>query len=483
MPYLYQDPRWQMWSMGSIAQWYLRPSQLEIYLMLRSQKRPHIECARQFGKTTSILVWVLEELNRHPGHIVRWCEPLKNQCREIVIPEVKKLQKHAPYHMRMKWNSTDSVFRHPNGSLLYLRGVNEDSGESARGSHANIIVADEFGFWKNAKYIVEEVLKPQLETTGGSFVYTSTPPEDLSHLYYQYADEAVSDGRFLMKTIYDNESLSPERIEEIKKDCGGDNSIAWLRERLCHRIKDPEKVIVPEYEESRVMVPNDYPKPRYFDAYVGGDSGADDNTAILYAYIDFVKGEVVFEDELVMNNATTPTIIAGSKEKERINWGTAECQCQLGDFNVGPKMCLHHGLQPMRRVYDADKQLIYDIAREHKYLIEYPEKTEKLASIRWFRRMVQDGKVKVKERCKVLHRQLRVGQWSNEKHTDFMRSDDADLKHLDALAAAIYLVRSVLWTHNPFPQYEGVSPYTHFIPETPTSTHDEQALDAALGGF
>jgi hypothetical protein len=473
-----------LWSQGVIAPWHLRPSQLDVFSLMLRSKRPHIECARQFGKTTSILDFVLEMLIRNPGWICRWCEPWKEQCHEIVIPAVDKLQREITSSNRFRWREKGSQYRHPNGSVLYLRGVNEDKGESSRGPHSHIIVADEFGSWRNARYVVDEVLKPQLETTNGWFIFASTPPEDLGHLYYIYADEAADEGRFIQKTIFDNESLSKERIEEIKKDCGGDQSAAWLRERLLHRIKNPEKVVVPEYDEKLNDIEDDVRRPQFFDAYVGGDSGADDNTVILFSYWDFANDCIVFEDELVLNSQTTKVIADRAKEKEKENWGTEECFCELQPNPVGPKICMKHGLQPASRVYDADKQILIDISTEHRYVVTLPEKSDRMAAIRYFRLQVQQGKVKVKKKCRVLRRQLKVGQWANEKHLDFARSEDMELKHLDAIAAAVYLVRSVNRNHNPYPLYgSDVNQYTHMIPDVGPTGIEEQNLDAAFSIF
>jgi phage tail protein X len=436
----------------------LRPSQLEIYELIHKTKRPHIECARQFGKTTTILDFVVEALNANPGWICRWCEPWKEQCHEIVIPAMNKLQENAPKHKTMRWREKGSRYIHPNGSILYLRGVNEDRGESSRGPHANIIVADEFGSWRNARYIVDEVLKPQLETTAGWFIFTSTPPEDMGHLYYLYADEAENDGRFIQKTIFDNESLSGERIEEIKRDCGGEQSMAWQRERLCKRIKNPDKVVVPEYTDEIVDLPSDYKRPEFFDWYVGGDNGVDDNTVLLFGYHDFMNDWVVIEDELVLNCQTTKVIAERAKEKEAALYGK--------------------GSTPYRRVLDADKQVLVDMVVTEKYSVYLPEKSDKHAAIRALRRRIQQGKLKIDRRCKVLRRQLRVGQWRDEKHQDFSRSEDNELKHLDAIAAAIYFNRTVVTTRNPYPANMGVSVSTHHIPEDLAGSEktDEQAL-------
>ena len=456
------------WQHGTIAAWYLRPSQLDIYELLLACKRPHVECARQFGKTTTILAYIMELLNQHPGWICRWCEPWKEQCHEIVIPAVNKLQEWAPTNKKMKWREKGSQYIHPNGSILYLRGVNEDKGESSRGPHSHVIVADEFGSWKNARYIVDDVLKPQLETTNGPFIFASTPPEDLGHLYYIYADTALMEGRFIQKIIHDNESLPPARIEEIKKDCGGETTAAWLRERLCQRIKNPEMTVIPEYEDTLEgnVVPNDYKAPDYFDCYVGGDNGADDNTVLLFGYYDFLNDEIVIENELVLNNQTSEVIAKRAKDIERDLWQEGE-------------------KKPYRRVYDADKQVLIDMVSTHKYTVYAPEKADRIAAIRALRIRVKQRKFKIKARCKVLRHQLNVGMWRDEKHLDFQRSDDEMLKHLDAIAAAVYFNRSVVKNRNPYPQYPGASPYTHLVPEPLLSSNpeDQAIVDAFTNVF
>ena len=198
--------------------------------------------------------------------------------------------------------------------------------------------------------------------------------------------------------------------------------------------------VVPEFNEKNI-VDDDYPRPEYFDTYVGGDSGFDDNTAILFAYYDFLKDELVIEDEYVTSGKTTSEIINNCKLKELELWGTQK---------------------PYKRVLDADKQQIYDIHSDHGYIILPPHKDQRLASIHEFRIRVQKAKVKIKRRCANVIRQLRVGMWKDERHSDFQRSEG--LGHLDCIAAAIYLNRSIDTSHNPVPQYPGASAYTHFIP-------------------
>ena len=180
------EARSEAWIRGLVSPWYLRDSQLDIYYLLSRERRPFIEAARRFGKTTSILAFVIEKLRQNPGWICRWCFPFKTQAREVLLAEMIKLQRDCPDEYRFNYHTVDSVFVGPGDSRIYIRGVNEDRGESARGAAANIIVADEFGFWVEPSYIIKEVLFPQLQNQEGQWlIKASTPPRDLGHLYYQ----------------------------------------------------------------------------------------------------------------------------------------------------------------------------------------------------------------------------------------------------------------------------------------------------------
>lgn len=428
--------------MGAVSPLFLRPSQKEMWLLLARERRPFIEASRRFGKTTSIMVFVFEQLLRNPGWICRWCEPQKDQARKIVMPIIDKIQEGIPAEMQAVWTVTDSVYKFPNGSQLFLLGVNEDKGKSARGPASNIIVLDEYGFWTEAKYVSRSILYPQLQNQAGQwFIKASTPPPDLGHVYYEEKEESIRKGRFIQKLLYDNEALSPGELDEIIEEAGGVNSPTCRREYLCEAISNPEMLVVPEFSDTDNVVTDDYPRPEFYTPYVGGDSGADDNTAILFGYYDFQKNERVIERELVCAGKTTKEIVSEAKRIERDLWDDKS---------------------PKRRVYDAPKQLIYDIFSDHKWPVEMPPKDDKTAAVHALRVEVGQRRLKVKESCTHLRRQLKVGMWKDEKHLDFQRTEG--LGHLDAIAALIYFNRVIDTKLNPIPLNHGLSRETHFIP-------------------
>lgn len=452
----------ELWALGIIAPWYLREDQIPIYEILLREKNPFIECARRYGKTTSILCYVIELMLRNPGWVAMWCEPDKNQAREIVRPEMEKVFATAPPGMRPRWSGIDSFYRFPTtGSIFKLRGVNHDRGDSARGNVANVIVADEFGTWKDPDYIVTEALRPQLQTTGGPFIFASTPPEDLGHAYYDHKAWAVRDRRFIKRIIHDNASLSRERVQELIKECRGEDTPAWQREYLCEPVSNPERTVIPEYDPKVHDLDDDAPAPEFYDAYVGMDLGFNDCTAVLFGYWDFMRATLVIEDEYVVSGKNSKEIVDACKAKEFSLWKHTP---------------------PYRRIGDNDLQQLHDMVSVFGYYVEPTQKDDKLAALNALRLRFSSGKIKIKKRCESLRYQVKVGLW-NDRRTGFQRGEKTG--HLDAIDALIYLSRNVSESRNPFPSNVGVSQATHYInPEQArTRGKEEKAFDALFDPF
>lgn len=455
------------WRAGVVAPWYLRPSQLDVYSLLLSSRNPFIEASRRFGKTTSILAYVFEQLRANPGWVCRWILPEKAQARTIVMPEIEKIQALCPMECRAEFQTTDTVYLFPNGSKLFLYGVDKDKGKRLRGPFAHIIVCDELGSWRDAT-IINSILRPQLLTTRGQLIIASTPSDDMAHMYYLLKGRAIAEKRFVQKTIYDNESLTEQDINDEMHEQGGENSETWRREYLCKEVHNKKLQVVPEYSDKDHDLPDNAPRPEFYDCYVMGDSGFDDNTAILFAYVDWVNQVLVIDDELVESGTTTEKIISAAKAKEISLWGA-----KRKDGAIAAK-------SPRIRVLDATKQSLYDIAQTHDYPVSLPDKQDRDANYRLARIAFSNGRIKIRERCVNLRYQLRVGHWRDEKHTDFKRTPTAG--HLDAIAALFYGFRSIDWNHNPFPQNVGVSVYTHQVQPSPSNPSDEALKSAFASG-
>jgi hypothetical protein len=112
-----------------------------------------------------------------------------------------------------------------------------------------------------------------------------------------------------------------------------------------------------------------------------------------------------------------------------------------------------------------------------------PQKDDKIAAIHELRVEVGARRFKVKANCTNLIRQMKVGMWRDEKHTDFQRSEG--LGHLDGVAAAIYFNRSIDRKLNPWPHNYGFHRESHFITQQRVSVapdSSEAAIAAVFGG-
>jgi len=464
-----------LWRLGVIAPWYLYDHQLSVYEFVRSVHDPFFEATRRFGKTTTFLVKMQEDSRQQQGRVVRWCEPWKEQARNIVMPEMELIQASCPSKLRAKFYRTDSFYEFPTtGSRLYLLGVNEDKGEQARGSFAHEIVADELGSWTDPEYILNEVLRPQLLTTRGSLPQMSTPPDNLDHYWYRAKEKALIEGRFIQRTIDDVKHISDPEKERFIESMGGRQSTAVRRELYCEPVADPEKVVIPEYDPAIHDLDDDAPRPQHFDAYVGIDLGFADCTALLFGYYDFLNATLVIEDEWVGNGKNSKEITNGARLIEERLWGTKACDCQRQDT-----FCGTHGIQPYLRIADNDLQQLYDMQTLCKYSVFPTRKDDKHSAINALRLRFKDGKIKIKKRCVVLRHQLKTGMW-NERKTDLVRTEKG---HLDCIPALVYLNRNVNLSRNPYPQNVGISVYSHLVDPSTVSPMkpEDRAIAAAFG--
>ena len=140
-----------------------------------------------------------------------------------------------------------------------------------------------------------------------------------------------------------------------------------------------------------------------------------------------------------MKNTTTPKIA----EKLKI--------CELEVFGDRPVY---------RRVCDSDNpQLVNDFVHLHHIGIVAVEKTSLEAMVNSMRVLVGLNQVKVHPRCQLLIRTLEHGTWSDSEagklKKDFARTKE--LGHMDAIAAIMYLIRSLYRSTNPVPSTYGIN--------------------------
>jgi hypothetical protein len=450
-----------LWRLGNVRDWYLKPKQKSALLTIRDMEDPFFEASRRQGKTTTGLGYIVEESILKPGFVTRWCEPWKNQCREIVMTEMDKLQSRIPKRYRFRWNTTDSFYRCDwNDSRIYLRGVNEDRGESARGTAAHIVVCDELGSWREPTYVINEVLLPQILTTRGKLLKLGTPPKNLAHAYYKLKERAQADGNFVQRTIKDQELVEADQVEKLVRAMGGWDSPAVRRELLCEKVVDPNSAIVPEWDDRMIEA---LPPDEFFAFYLkydAVDTGVRDNTVCLLAYYDFMKAKLVVLDEIVLTGPemTTERLAERMRALEatywKVKWEEFEKEGRKRWRMIAPAHLR------LKRVSDIDLRLINDMTTLHGMFIEKTDKGYLEEMVNQMRIFVGQDRLRVHPRCTNLIDCLRYGLW-REDRKDWERpepgvwEDQVELSeflgHFDALAALMYLIRNLDTKTNPVP--------------------------------
>lgn len=438
---------------------------------VRNSRDPFVDCSRRFGKTTSVLVYDIEESIKNTI-VSRWCEPWKNQCREIVMTEMDKIQNDIPWRYRFQWHQTDSYYEcRWNGSRIYLRGLNEDRGESARGAASHIIVMDEFGTVREPDYITNHVLRPQLLTTRGKLIRTGTPPRNLVHPYYELRDRAKIQGRYLLRTVYDQELVAWSQVEELVAEMGGWESPAVRREFLCEKIIDTNFAIIPEWKDQYIEeIPRDELYP-FWIKYDALDIGVRDHTVCLLAYYDFRRARLVVLDEIVLTGGkmTTEVLAEAIRAKESfyhgVKWESQQERGRLRWRAVNPKYFR------MRRVSDIDLLLVNDMSLIEGLYFEPTDKGYLEEMVNEVRIWVNAGRIAFHPRCRELIDCMRYGVW-DEQRKQWERSET--LGHFDALAALMYLVRNVDSRTNPVPLDYGKPAEEWWFNEDPKKKHRDK---------
>ena len=422
-----------LYQYGDIAQWYLRDSQYLFYDMLHRFKKVVAKCHRRFGKGTTVFVYAFERAAVEKI-IIRYGAPTQKQAYEILTILIEHIYDDCPQARPTMINGN---FVWPSGSVLYVFGM-KDAGEAdkARGTEADIIIADEYAFWKyRPAYTLKSVLSPQLDTTDGVLFITSTPPVDLTHPYIEEVAEAEAKGYLFNWTIEDSlRSGDVDNKQHLKiiERCGGKDTDTYKREYLCSMIPDKAVLVIPEAHDEDMWI-GSQERPDYFDMYSCFDLGFIDYFAGVWGYLDFLKNRLVIEAELFQHYKSTGENVESCREVD-----------------------LALEVKDIKRFGDcADVQQLYDMKTDHDYPItpimkrsKMPGKAFRDSVLNQLRLGISQGKILVnKERCPNTYMQLKFGFW-NERRTDYERTEK--MGHLDCLMALAYLYDNVDWQKNPF---------------------------------
>ena len=454
----------KFWREGDLSYkcWDVQKRMSEVLRSGRSLKKV-LNCSRRIRKTSTTLIECIEDLNREEGPPIRFVAPTQKMLRNIVHPIIKMICADAPEDMKPIWKSQDGYYLFPyKNTELHIAGANNGHEDDSRGVASRRCVVDEAQMIDKLKYLVDDVLMPQLLSTGGDLWMALTPPKTPIHECREYVEEAKQSGSYAEFNIFESE-YSPEIIEQFCQEAGGPQSTTWLREYMCQFVVDSNFSIVPEWKDEYV---EEYVRDEFFKFYSHYDGmdisgGKKHKTSVLYATYDFKKGRLFVEDEtdLSAQQTTTRSVAEAVKKKESDLWPNSTVRLRIAD--------------------NSNLILIKDLGVEHAVHFQPTTKDTLDAMVNNIRLWVGSGRLAVSPKCSQLVGCLKYGVWKDSR-LDWEES--AVYGHFDALAALMYLLRYIDTATNPIPQHYGLSDKDMHLDKVSKLSENAQAIGQALLG-
>jgi hypothetical protein len=191
--------------------------------------------------------------------------------------------------------------------------------------------------------------------------------------------------------------------------------------------------------------------------------------------IDLLEEKIVHnnsfsEDEIIADGTTNTEIIAQLiKDTEKKLWTNPI------DMSLIP---------PYMRVIDTNNKILAtDLLKLHNLLFTPVKKDKRQAAINSLDIAISKRQIIINPKCKHLIYHMKFAEWNNQQ-TDFKKLKDSPTGkirggHADALAAMIYMHRSVIKSKNPVPKGYGQPSGSGYF----KSLHDKPSDSNGLEGF
>lgn len=433
-----QDALWH----AGVLSWLLKPHQKSLYELYLGtvQKTNTWLLARRSGKTFTLALIAAETCIKNPNAVVKFVAPTKMQIKTILRAVMKDVLATCPASLQPSYNTQTYTYYFPNGSEIQLAGTDSGHADKLRGGASALCIVDEAQDVTDLEDVIKSVLLPTTLTTKGKILIAGTPPKDPDHDFVRMIEDAERKGTLIKKTIHDNTMLSQEQIDGAIEESGGADTDFFKREYLCEIIKDPKTSVIPEMTpllEKEIV--REWPKPAFYYTYESMDLGFVDLTCILFAYHDFKSDKVIIEDEYVVSGdqLKLPDLVSTIRQKEKELW-TSPLTLEVK--------------KPYIRVSDINYIVTSEISRASNKEIQFmaTKKDDKEAAINVLRVMLANKKIIIHPRCVNLIRHLRNVKWDSTGKK-FARSPDNG--HYDCVDAAVYLVRNIIYSKNPYPAH------------------------------
>ena len=404
----------------------------------KEKTRKHVlHISRRVGKSTFLFVLALIYCLSNPNIKVAFVAPVERRLEDYIRGIAAKVLADCPEDQKPEFFSSSNMYRFSNGSELWFAGSNNQSYNSLRGAEFHLFVIDEAAFVDDLDELVEGVAMPTLFQTRGHLILSSTSPITPEHAFKTYAELAILNNSYSKYTIFDDDSIDPEFLEQWILESGGKDSSTFRREYLCEFVVDEDRSLTPAWSDRLIkeFVKNEFFP--FYHLYESMDLGFKrDFTCVVFGYYDFKRRTVVIVDEIVIKGPklASKALADMIKAKEKELW--------WDERYMKPR-------DVYRRVSDNDDLIFLNTMSVEQDMNFMPTSKDSLHDmIDRVNGYLREGRVEIDPRCKYLIQCLRSGIWDKErKKLDRSKA----LGHYDGTMALAYFLQNLdIWT-NPLP--------------------------------
>lgn len=233
-----------------------------------------VKCSRQIGKSLGCEILVLQYLLTPNNSFNAWIAPTFRQCKKVM----NELIDIIPNQLIKSYNKSDLVITLKNGNVLQF--FSGESIQSVRGfTLRGILIIDECAFIKedeDSSWYYEVILPITKASINPKIVIVSTPNGKVGEYFRQYqkAFQGEKGYALIEKTIYDDDLISQEQIEEIKRNTP---ELIFRQEFLCEFLDDAQTVFK-GFEYCFSDFEFDFNSPIWYG--VDTNTSGDDNTVL-----------------------------------------------------------------------------------------------------------------------------------------------------------------------------------------------------------
>lgn len=382
-------------------------------------------CARRYGKTSVALCVQMERCIRHKNYMAVYVTKTGAQARKIVIPALKRLLETCPHDLRPRFDRQDNVFTFPNGSMLHMIGLDNDREDEVRGIASDLTIADEPAFWDRCEDQLTNAVYPPLLTTNGKCLAVTTPSTEPGHYAEDMVRLALEDNTLFYADYRAYESFYGEkRMAQFKRLAGGEHSEKFRREYLCEFVRDPSRVVFPNFVPEHCTpgaLNVSWPSLELCDRFSGMDHGVTHASAYVAGRYERSTGLFFVDGEMEWRKADITTAMMASDVflLERRLWGNAPGRV-------------------LRLVDNASKQLIVDFAAQYNLPCTGCDKSDGLhAMLERTGTWLAEGRIVLDPaKCPRLIADLNTTKWDKSRR----KLAESAQGHSDLTMALVYTV-------------------------------------------